>query len=172
MFHVKHPGRVLQLAAVPLDGSSCCRGWGSEFGGGRAADRWSRRCLHRGRSRHGPFASSRTSPGILTGQWSQRDRCPPPGCCLMPGRRHRRFFGARGPRSAVPTLVGTPRCGVPETQRSAGVSELPGRLRLRGAGWTIGNGVRSQRRVPHPFRPAGHRTVRASGPCHPFFNTR
>jgi len=28
------------------------------------------------------------------------------------------------------------------------------------------------KRAPHPFRPAGRRTVRASGPCHPGLQTR
>jgi hypothetical protein len=39
-----------------------------------------------------------------------------------------------------------------------------------GADW----GKRSPlaKRVPHPFRPAGRRTVRASGPCHPFLRDR
>ena len=36
----------------------------------------------------------------------------------------------------------------------------------RGADW--GNRSPLAKRAPHPFRPAGRRTVRASGPCHLF----
>ena len=43
--------------------------------------------------------------------------------------------------------------------------------RLSGAGRTGGKQSPLAKRAPHPFRPAGRRTVRATGPCHPGFQT-